>query len=82
MLKINYPWVRPEPAMLLWRLPADPVVLRKARDPLPASRSGAFMRLVDLMSRPEGRAKFPRLLRDLANVGRVRRAPRIVGVAR
>lgn len=83
MLKINYPWLKPEPITLLWRnLPAVPV-LRKAREPLPASRPGAFLRLVDFLATQSGRARFPRLLREIDVVGqRPARAPRIVKVVR
>ncbi len=79
-MKILYPWIRPEPRTLLWRLPAAPS-LRKAWEPLPTPGPGTFLRLVEFLSSQEGRARFPRLLRELANGGRVRRSPRrIVGI--
>lgn len=80
-MKINYPWEqRQERRILLWQNPpVAPAVLRKARAPRPRS---TFDRLVDLLASADGKVRFRALLRDLANDVRVRRAPRIVGVAR
>ena len=79
-MKILYPWEKPEPRVMLFRpSPAATSVLRKARVQRPRA---AFDRLVDVLSSTAGRLRYRRLLRDLADGARVRRAPRIVGVAR
>lgn len=80
MLKINYPWEKPEPRVLLFRPSPDATdVLRKARVPRPRA---AFDRLVDVLSSTAGRQQYRRLLRDIADGVRVRRTSCIVGVAR
>ena len=78
-MRIRFPWERPEPITLLWRnLPGATPVLRKST---PRPRS-AFLRLVDQLASPNGRAKYRSLLRELNDDLRLRRAPRIVGIAR
>ncbi|HEY9572634.1 MAG TPA: hypothetical protein VIR76_05875 [Pusillimonas sp.] len=80
MLKINYPWEKTEPRVLLFRpSPAATAALRKARAPRPRS---SFDRFVDYLATVEGRSRFPGLIRELANGIRVRRTARIVGGAR
>lgn len=80
-MKILYPWEqRQERRILLWQNPPiDAAVLRKAR--APRSRTN-FDRLVDLLASVQGRSRFRALMRDLVNGVHLRRAPRIVGVAR